>query len=327
MSDGHAAPSGQLDANHNIACSNLPVCRSAPPATKFSFLPSLKMIVDTRERESPLALQKASATASNSSVMGIQRLCGQMPASVKMPAGINPLRRSDRCGQSFAMTTKPPSAAAVLKRIDRRLAALGLTDNSASEQAGSRDTIRSIRKNVAKGVQRGVSTETLERLAPVLKTTAEWLSRGVGPEEGGDHIESGNVLPAELAPNDVEIVGYVGAGGQQHKYAVGQGSLDRAPRPSGATDQTVAVEIRGTSLGKPFDRWLVYYDDVRSPITDDLVGQLCVVGIADDRVLIKIVRRGKDGLFNLVSNIPDEPTVENVALEWAALVNDIRRRR
>lgn len=81
----------------------------------------------------------------------------------------------------------PPSqatAAAILRRIDRRLKALDLTDNAASAAAtGSRDTIRTIRRNVADGSQRGISTETLRKLATALKTTDEWLLHERGPEE------------------------------------------------------------------------------------------------------------------------------------------------
>jgi phage repressor protein C with HTH and peptisase S24 domain len=114
---------------------------------------------------------------------------------------------------------------------------------------------------------------------------------------------------APLAPDDVDeepaasrtpIVGYVGAGATAHYYNIGQGHLDDTDRPSNATDNTVAVEIRGDSLGPYFDRWLVFYDNVRSPITDDMYGKLCVVGLANDQVLVKEVRPGsRKGLFNL----------------------------
>lgn len=71
----------------------------------------------------------------------------------------------------------------MLSRIDRRLSALGITENAASVKAGlSRDAIRSVRRNIANGRQRGVSTETVQKLAPALETTAEWLINGSGPE-------------------------------------------------------------------------------------------------------------------------------------------------
>jgi SOS-response transcriptional repressor LexA len=80
------------------------------------------------------------------------------------------------------MMTSASSAAAILRRIDLRLKTLGITDSAASLKAtGSRDTIRSIRRNVAAGVQRGISTETVRKLAAVLQTTEQWLLSEIGP--------------------------------------------------------------------------------------------------------------------------------------------------
>ena len=54
------------------------------------------------------------------------------------------------------------------------------------------------------------------------------------------------------------------------------------------------------------------------PVTDNQIGQLCVVGLADGRALVKELRRGKDGLFDLYS--PNDDPILNVVIEWAALV-------
>jgi hypothetical protein len=60
-------------------------------------------------------------------------------------------------------------------------------------------------------------------------------------------------------------------------------------------------------------------------MTPDLIGQLCVVGLADGRVLIKQVQRGRDlGLYTLHS--ATEKPIADVAIEWAAGVNSISRR-
>ena len=126
----------------------------------------------------------------------------------------------------------------------------------------------------------------------------------------------------ETAIKHVPLVGYVGAGDQAHFYAVNQGALDEIAAPQGSTLETAAVEIRGDSLGSLFDRWLVFYDQVRSPVTSDLIGRLCVVGLADDRVLIKKLKKGtKMGLYTLLSE--REPAIENVAVEWAAPVKNM----
>jgi hypothetical protein len=79
-------------------------------------------------------------------------------------------------------------------------------------------------------------------------------------------------------------------------------------------------------MGKALDSWLVYYDDVHSPVTESLIGRLCVVGLADDRILIKRIERSRNGKkgFRLVSNNPEEPTIEDAQIEWAALVTALQ---
>lgn len=120
-------------------------------------------------------------------------------------------------------------------------------------------------------------------------------------------------------PKTSPIVGYVGAGSVAHYYELAQGPFDEAPMPPNGTAETVAVEIRGESLGSLFDRWLVYYNDVRRPPTLDMLRKLCVVGLHDDRVLVKQLLRGSEpGHFHLFSQI--EGLIENVRVDWAATV-------
>jgi transcriptional regulator with XRE-family HTH domain len=123
----------------------------------------------------------------------------------------------------------------------------------------------------------------------------------------------------------VPLVGHVGAGAIAHFYADGQGPFDEVGAPDAASAKTVAVQIRGHSLGALFDNWLVFYDDVREPPGDDLVGRMCVCGLADGRVLIKALKRSHiAGLWTLLSNA--EPPIYDVALDWAALVREMRPR-
>ncbi|TIW28715.1 MAG: hypothetical protein E5V63_04360 [Mesorhizobium sp.] len=72
----------------------------------------------------------------------------------------------------------------ILGRIDQRLTALDLKESRAAKLAGLSDSaIRDIRRAVAGGRKNvGVSTRTLEKLAPVLETTVVWLVSGKGPE-------------------------------------------------------------------------------------------------------------------------------------------------
>ena len=216
----------------------------------------------------------------------------------------------------------------IISRIEERLAVVGLSESAASVNAGlSRDAIRSIRRNIASGKGRGVSSTTINKLAPVLQTSPDWLLTGIVHFPDGDggfranHIESSSILPDNPADHQatVPLVGYVGAGALAHFYAVSQGDLDQVPAPEGSTKETVVVEIRGDSLGKFLDRWLVAYDDVRHPMTDDLIGKLCVVGLEDDRVLIKQIRRSPCATkFALHSE--NEPPIEDAKITWAARV-------
>ena len=156
-----------------------------------------------------------------------------------------------------------------------------------------------------------------QRYGRFFGVTPEWLLTGRKPFPSDEPEEP-------LAPK-IRVVGYVGAGAEAHLYAVAQGDLDEVDPPPGLTEDTVAVEIRGDSLGAFFNRWLVFYDDVRRPVTPDLIGELCIVGLEDGRILIKQIQRSKtEGLFNLISST--EKPIADVAIEWAARVNSIGRR-
>ncbi len=123
----------------------------------------------------------------------------------------------------------------------------------------------------------------------------------------------------------VPVVGYVQAGAEAVLFSSGQGPFDYVPAPEGSTEKTVAVEIRGESLGPFFSEWLVFYDDVRSPITSDLFGKLCVVGLTDGRILVKQIKPSRsEGLFHLMSQT--EPPILDAELFWAAKVKGMSPR-
>lgn len=235
---------------------------------------------------------------------------------------------------------KQSRAKDILRRIDGRVAELAqraadagqkfpTSDRALSLAAiGSTDTLRSIRRNLENNPSATISLPVLELFARFLEVHLDWLLSGTEPKElDGHHIDSSQIAADDTEATaylqaTVPLVGYVGAGAEAHFYAVAQGELDRAPAPVNRTATTVAVEIRGYSIGEMFDRWLVYYDDVRSPITQDLIGKLCVVGVSDGRVLVKKVRRSKQqGRFDLIS--ANEGPIEGVTLEWAAKVKQM----
>src|SRR5271163_2081879 len=169
---------------------------------------------------------------------------------------------------------------------------------------------RKTRSGLAKALGRSPSAVTdllngTRRLrAEEIAIVAEYL--GVEPPRlvGGGR-------PAH-ATGRVPLVGYVGAGAIAHFYGDGQGPFDEVPAPDAASPKTVAVQIRGHSLGALFDNWLVFYDDVYDPPGDDLVGRMCVCGLPDGRVLIKALKRSQiHGLWTLLSNT--EPPIYDVA--------------
>ncbi len=122
------------------------------------------------------------------------------------------------------------------------------------------------------------------------------------------------------------LVGYVGAGAVAHFYADGQGPFDEVGAPDAASAKTVAVQIRGHSLGALFDNWLVFYDDVREEPGDDLVGRMCVCGLADGRVLDQGAQAQPDsGLVDLCCRTPSRRSTTSCC-EWAALVREMRPR-
>lgn len=203
----------------------------------------------------------------------------------------------------------------VLKRVEQRLEAVDMTATAASRLAGlSEDAIRNMRRATAKGGRKGVSTDTLSKLAPVLRTTTGWLLDGVGPEEVEEDGEP-----------TVPLLGKVGAGNAAHFYATADETDERVPAPRDATPQTRAARISGPSLGSHMEGWLVYFDGKRDGVPAQWHGQLCVVGLVDDRVLVKWVRPGSGpGFYHLESTA--EPTMFDEEVVWSALVKEMRPR-
>jgi len=158
---------------------------------------------------------------------------------------------------------------------------------------------------------RGFKRDKAELYARRFGVNIEWLLTG-----------KGLMRPRGRATKLVPLVGYVGAGALAHIFAEGQGNLDMVEAPDGSTPETVAVEIRGESLGSFFDQWLVFYDDVRAPLTPYMIGKLCVLGLADGRILIKKLRKGQiAGHWTLESQF--EPPIYDALVEWGAIVKSM----
>lgn len=211
----------------------------------------------------------------------------------------------------------------ILKRIEKRTLELGTTANAVSTAAGKPWAVPNIKKAIGQG-RKSVALSTVTALAGPLKVSPNWLLSG---EPDDSHIESGDILrDIDDSKKTVRVAGYVGASGEAVYYRFSDDQFEYVEPPPGATDQTVAVEVRGGSLGDAFKSWLVFYRDIRSPVTEDLYNRLCVVGLADDRILVKIVKHERDGSFTLLSNAAIEPPIKNAAIEWASRVTDMRPR-
>lgn len=149
---------------------------------------------------------------------------------------------------------------------------------------------------------RGLS-RVAERYAKAFRVSEGWLLTGEGPD-----------------PKRVPVVGYVGAGGIAHFYSGADAPNETARAPTDAGDKTVAVVIRGHSLGPLLDGYVAYYDDVRAD-PESLVGKLCIVTLTDDRVLIKSLQKGdREGTWTLHSA---EPPIYDVRVRWAAEVKSM----
>lgn len=158
---------------------------------------------------------------------------------------------------------------------------------------------------------RGVRPQDIARYARAFKVSPSWLLTGMGE-------------PNDPTPQ-VPLVGYVGAGDLEHRYGEGHGEVDTVPAPRGASERTVAVEVRGDSLGPFFDRALIFYDERFEPFDDSLLGLVCVVGLRDGQVLVKQVRRGSaPGRYTLFGQFG--APIEDVEIAWAAPVIDIKPR-
>lgn len=120
----------------------------------------------------------------------------------------------------------------------------------------------------------------------------------------------------------IPIVGRVGATPDGAIVQdTGQGNFGELDVPAGATGDEAALEVDGYSMGiyAP-DGSIILYHDRRDPPTDDMLSEVCVVGLPDGRVLMKRLLRGSSrGLFDLESLVGE--TMRDQRVEWAGVVS------
>ena len=176
-------------------------------------------------------------------------------------------------------------------------------------------------RDILNGRSANPRLDTVQKLADALGVPL----RDLTSESPGSARTTEIVNDYDRNRRTVPIVGYVGAGAQAHYYATGDGELDRVDAPDYANESTVGAAIRGESLGPLLQDFLVFWDDVRSPVTEDLYNKLCVVGLPDDRILVKMIKpAGAPGRFHLISN-NEGPMLDEEVL-WAAKVKGMQPR-
>jgi len=194
----------------------------------------------------------------------------------------------------------------VLFRIESRLEALGLSANRASALAKKPDAIRNLKRAVQSGERRGVTTETLAALAPVLKTTAAWLLEGVGEQE---------------AKAPIRVVGRIGAGAEilpEFEQIPPEGLFEIEldfPLPP----ESVAFAVEGDSMWPRYDSGDIVICGKPEADANAITGSEAAVRTSDGKRYLKTIRRGPvAGTFDLESH--NAPPIRGVGIEWAARI-------
>lgn len=189
-------------------------------------------------------------------------------------------------------------------QVIRRQRGYAEATDAARRHGWNENTYRS-HENGTRPISKGAAAS----YAKAYKVPAGWLLYGEG--------DPGVPLSAPL-------VGYVEAGSSARFFDGEAAEFDRVDLPPGGGPQTVAVQVQGGSMAGIADAgWIIYYDDVHTPPTEDCLTKLCVVRLLDGRTLVKRLERGRiDGLFDLWST--NEPPIKDQPVEWAAKVTWIK---
>lgn len=127
-------------------------------------------------------------------------------------------------------------------------------------------------------------------------------------------------------PELVPVIGYVGAGDRQYIYDVDAEFIEEIEAPGKMADGTVALAIRGNSLGPAFNGGYVFYSKQPQTDIDSLIGELCVVRTTTGATYIKTIEPGDAPQTYSLIAINGQP-LESVALEWAVPVLAVTPRR
>lgn len=144
-----------------------------------------------------------------------------------------------------------------------------------------------------------------EHYARKFRVNLDWLLSNRGP-----------MTKAKLIP----VVGLVGAGATITAIDAHfpGGGFDEIEAPADVSADAKALRVRGTSMLPAYEDEdiLIYDENIYDPSI--LLNRRCVVKLMDGRMMIKRLRRGEAGLWNLESY--NDVLIENVAVEWVARI-------
>lgn len=206
--------------------------------------------------------------------------------------------RSVQCGR---LDYRPMELRKILARIERRLEVVGLSASAASKAAGKPDAIRNLQRAVEKDDRQGVSTATLNALAPVLKTTSVWLFAGAGPEElGSAAAEKGppqtvsteaTLITEKMIP--VPIVGDVEAGAFREAPEFESDDIEYVtdyPDKEFPFARRIGFRVRGDSMNDLKPRSILEGDKVIGLDFHDIEGQVVL-----REGMVVVVEQTRDG--------------------------------
>jgi phage repressor protein C with HTH and peptisase S24 domain len=199
----------------------------------------------------------------------------------------------------------------ILARIESRLKALGLSAHAASQAAKRPDAIRNLKRAVKNHDRRGITTETLITLAPVLQTTAAWLLEGIGDPASG---------------NLVRVVGRIGAGAKIEPELEQNSpeSLYYIEVPFPVSGEAIAFEVEGNSMWPRYDPGDVIICGGEGSNVEDIVGWEAAVATADGKRFLKRIQRGAaSGTFDLEGH--NDAPIRGVRITWAAAIKMVVR--
>lgn len=151
------------------------------------------------------------------------------------------------------------------------------------------------------------SRDTAKRYAKAFRVRWEWLLEGEGETDHGS-------LP-------IPVIGTISAGG---KVSLEPPKVDAAEVPPGATQGMVAlVAVEPVMPGVLEQGWIIYCSDRHETVPEGLLGQLCLIGLADGETIVgRLFRGSSPATYDLV--FPGLNVARDIGVAWVAKVEWIK---